>query len=254
MLGSYSQILDLSQPWSTETPAFPTDPDPQVRWVKRLTTHGTNHQEIETTLHAGTHIDAPLHFLNDGGDIESIDLKRLVGSGLVVDISGAVQEHGLITPEMIEARAHVEQGDIVILHTGYHRNAFCEAEADMMRYFFKHPGGDERLADWIVNKDIAFLGVDMASPDHVMNSNLRELKPSLASEASEVLGAPVQEIFPEESFQVMHTRLFAAGIPIVENIGGEIDRVVNRRVVITAVPWRFRGGEAAMVRVLAFLP
>ena len=69
-----------------------------------------------------------------------------------------------------------------------------------------------------------------------------------------VLGADLNDLFPQSGFQLMHTRLFAAGVPIVENIGGEIDRLLGQRLTIAAIPWRFSGGEAAMVRVIAFLP
>ena len=39
----------------------------------------------------------------------------------------------------------------------------------------------------------------------------------------------------------------------VENIGSDIALLLNRRVTISVFPWRFRGGEAAMCRVVAFL-
>lgn len=250
----YSEIVDLSQPWSRRTPAFPTDSDPVVRWVKRLATHGTNHQAIESTLHVGTHIDAPLHFLDEGGDVAGIDLNRLIRPGVIIDISDRVVDHGLIEPEMLDSVTTVQSGDIVIIHTGYHRFSYYEDTADPTRYFFKHPGGGQRLADWAISHDIGFLGVDMASPDHAMNSNLRALRPEFASEASSVLGSDIDLIFPKEGFQVMHTALFAASIPIVENVGGEIDSVLNQRLTIAAIPWRFEGGEAAFVRVVAFRP
>ena len=47
----------------------------------------------------------------------------------------------LIQPEDVEARATIDPGDIVILHTGYHRYYAGGAEPDLTRYFFKIPGG-----------------------------------------------------------------------------------------------------------------
>jgi len=51
----------------------------------------------------------------------------------------------------------------------------------------------------------------------------------------------------------MHRIPFAARIPHVENIGGDIDQVLNRRCRIGAFPWKFKGGEASICRVVAFL-
>jgi arylformamidase len=50
----------------------------------------------------------------------------------------------------------------------------------------------------------------------------------------------------------MHIHLFRHDIPIVENIGGAITELLDRRVEACAFPWRFVGGEAALVRVVVF--
>jgi kynurenine formamidase len=63
----------------------------------------------------------------------------------------------------------------------------------------------------------------------------------------------MEEIFPRKDFFFMHRIPFAARIPHVENIGGDIDQVLNRRCRIGAFPWKFKGGEASICRVVAFL-
>ena len=246
------KLYDLSQPWSWNTPAFPTDPNPVVRWVKRLASHGTNHQSIETTLHVGTHIDAPLHWVENARDVADMPLERLYGPASIVDISDQVKDYDIIDPEMIEAKGLVQDGDIVILYTGYNEFSAAEPDADEVRYFFQHPGGYRGLADWAVERGIRWLGADLASVDHGMNSNLREMWPHLAEECEVSHGKPLTELFPREWFQHMHIHLFRHDIPIVENIGGEIVKLLDRRVEACAFPWRFVGGEAALVRVVAF--
>jgi kynurenine formamidase len=41
----------------------------------------------------------------------------------------------------------------------------------------------------------------------------------------------------------------------IENLGGEITarEVQNKRVILGCFPWKFRGGEAAFCRAVAFL-
>lgn len=245
-------LLDLSIDWSADTPPFPTDPAPIVRWTKRLSSHGTNHQEIETALHVGTHLDAPLHWSDRGIDIASIPLDRLTGPAVVADISAELEDFSIIDPSMIERAVRVEDEDIVIVHTGYHRFTFDVPGADEVRYFWRHPGALGTLAQWAVDRRLRWIGFDMASPDHPLNSNLRRLIPEHdVRRAEQRLGAPLAEVFPSEGFQAFHVIACRAGVPIVENIGGAIDQLLGQRFTAYAFPWRFVRGEAAMVRVVA---
>src|SRR5712691_8035576 len=134
------QLVDCSQPWNADTPPFPADEPPTVVWAKRLSSHGTNHQRITTQLHIGTHIDAPLHWREEGMDIASIPLAQLLGPAVVVDLSDTHGDFDMIRPADIEQRATVSPGDILILHTGYSRYYTGGAEPDLVRYFFKRPG------------------------------------------------------------------------------------------------------------------
>lgn len=40
----------------------------------------------------------------------------------------------------------------------------------------------------------------------------------------------------------------------MENLGGQIDEVLDQRIWVGCFPFRFRGGEAAWCRMLAFVP
>jgi arylformamidase len=246
------RLVDLSHPWSANTPPFPLDESPNVTWAKRLASHGTNHQRITTQLHIGTHIDAPLHWREEGMDIASIPLERLYGPAKVVDLSDIVSDYYLIQPEDIEARVAIDPGDIVILHTGYHRYYAGGAEPDLTRYFFKIPGGDRALAEWLVSKQIRWLGIDSSGPDHPMNSNTRNYWPLVLAEAERTMGVAADVRFPGHDQMAIHTVLFAHDIPIVENLSGAVTELIGRRAHVCAFPWKFDGGEAALVRVVAF--
>ncbi len=45
---------------------------------------------IKTTLHAGTHADAPLHFINDGIPINKVSLSRFIGECIVLEVDTEV--------------------------------------------------------------------------------------------------------------------------------------------------------------------
>ncbi|QIA27379.1 cyclase family protein [Thermaerobacter sp. PB12/4term] len=250
---SHVELIDLSHPWGVDTPAFVGYDGPVVKWIKRPAFDRVGGQKIETTLHVGTHLDAPIHFITGGKDIASLPLDRLFGPGVVVDISDEVGDYDIYTPEHIIRKVEVRKGDILIIHTGYHHYYNHGDRPDEERYFCKHPGPTREFAEWALSMELRWIGIDAGSADHPMNTIIRKLRPDLAREAERKLGRPLDEIFPDREFQLMHNFLFPHDLVHVENVGGDIDRVLNQRVWIGCFPWKFEGGEAAFCRVVAFV-
>jgi len=261
------RVLDLSQDWDIHTPGFALYEGPTVTWVKRLAFDKAGGQRITSTLHVGTHLDAPLHFQTNGLDIASIPLSKLVGWACVVDLTRyGIGDYDIYGPEHFEqwerdTGIRIQPGDILVIHTGYHRHypsdwaaACAESDPDDTRYFIKHPGPTRAFAEWVLERGISWLAVDAGSADHPMNTVIRRVRPDLAAEAERKLGRPLSEIFPDEDYQIMHILLFPRGVIHIENAGGEIDQVLDRRVMVGCFPWRFKGGEAAFCRFVAFVP
>jgi kynurenine formamidase len=248
------KVVDLSHPWGMDTPPWVGYPSPKITYTQRLPYNKIVSQWIETSLHIGTHMDAPLHGTPGGCDMASIPLDQLVGDGVIVDISADVGDWGFITPEMITKRADVRKGDILLYHTGYHDYYTYGKTPDEERYMCKHPGPlSPEFARWVVDMQFKWIGFDLGSGDHPMNTTIRDMRADLAREFEAKVGKPMEEIFPRKDFFFMHRIPFAARIPHVENIGGDIDQVLNRRCRIGAFPWKFKGGEASICRVVAFL-
>jgi kynurenine formamidase len=87
-----------------------------------------------------------------------------------------------------------------------------------------------------------------------MNTSLRTLHPLVAKEAQKKIGKPLEEVFPPEMDHMMH-KLFKKPLELihVENIGGQIDQILNKRVKIGVFPLKIIGGESSPCRVVAFL-
>ncbi|AEN04862.1 cyclase family protein [halophilic archaeon DL31] len=251
MLDGY-EMHDLTQPWCGDTPAWPTYDNPKVWYEKSLDTEKVNGQKIEFMNHTGTHLDGEKHFIGHGRDIESMPLDELVGDAVIADISDKVGDYDVFTSEMIEDVVDVREGDILYIHTGYQKYAWHTDHADPHKFFIKHPGPNQEFADWCREKGLNYLIVDCGSADHPMNTVVRDVRPDAAAEAREALGVDdLDEIFPEEGYQLMHTELFPEGIIHVENAICP-EELLNERVQIGTFPWRFRGGESSVCRCVAF--
>lgn len=258
------KLFDLSQPLNQDAPFWPYYPPFEVKYIKRKAEHGVNAQYIMTSNHMGTHLDAPRHFVTNGMTIDEIPLNWLYREGVIVDLTDEMDDLAVYTPEMIEERVEVKEGDILILNTGWHKYAQFSAEADEERYIHMHPGAHPDMVDWLLNKKIKIWGVDAISTDHPMNLPIGRFlgkgafghSEKVRAKAEEKFGKEgVEELFPQEDYQLTHNSLFPYNCMHVENMGGEISapEIQNKRLKIGIFPWKFKGGEAAFCRAIAFL-
>lgn len=257
------RVLDLSQDFSVHTPAFASYDGPSVKWIKRLAFDKAGGQELTSTLHVGTHLDAPAHFLSGGKFIGDLPIDFLVGPACVVDLEKmGIGDFELYGPEHFERwerdTGHtIEPGDIVVIHTGYHKhypeNWTDRSEVDETKYFIRHPGPTRAFAEWTLERKIRWFAIDAGTLDHPMNTVIRKMRPDEAEDAEAKLGRSLDEIFPKPDYQIMHTLLFPHDIVHIENLGGEIDQVLDQKITFGCFPWRFQGGEAAFCRAVAFL-
>ncbi len=247
------KLFDLTQTFSIHTPGWVGYPSPKLSYFQRHATHGIVSQMLELPLHSGTHFDAEFHIISGGKDMKSVPLDVLCREGVIVDISDEMEDFTVIKPRMITERVEVKKGDILIYHTGYHRYYNGSAEEDEERYFLRHPGGDREFAQWIVDTGLAWTAFDCASGDHPMNTSIRHKRPDARAVYEEQMGGDANDFFPEEDLFVMHRLPFSNGITHVENMGGEIEQVLNRRCMIGAFPMPIEGGEASPCRLVAFV-
>ena len=92
-----------------------------------------------------------------------------------------------------------------------------------------------------------------------MNTKIRDWEPEEAKKADETLrelyGKGLNELYPwPEDYQATHIQLFCQPWEIIhaENVGGEIDKLSNKRAIIGVFPLKFEEGESAMCRIVAF--
>ena len=258
------EIYDLTQRLSIHTPPWPSYMPLGIQYFKRIAGahmgQGANGQIITTSNHVGTHMDGEIHFHASGRSIGDVPMKEWVGPGVVVDISDQVGDYDLYTPEMLMKKAEIKKGDILIINTGYNRYAWDQKQSDEVRYFVKHPGPGPGFHKWAIDMKIKWIGVDCGSADHPMNTIIRQWHPARFKEAEEKLMAKYKvkswdAYFPQdEYYQVMHIKLFPKKIVHAENLGGDINKLSNKRAWIGCFPLKGIELESAMCRIVALLP
>jgi len=147
------KLYDLSQPLNQDAPSWPFYPPFEVKYIKRKSEHGVNAQYIMSSNHMGTHLDAPRHFVTSGLTIDQLPLEWLYGDGVIVDLSH-LDELDIFTPKDIEDRVEVREGDILIIHTGWHEYANFGKTPDEEKYILRHPGPHYDIVEWLIEKKI----------------------------------------------------------------------------------------------------
>jgi kynurenine formamidase len=175
-----------------------------------------------------------------------------------------MEELEIFTPQMIEDRAEIKEGDILLINTGWHKHAQFGSQPDEEKYILRHPGPHFELVDWLLEKKIHLWGVDMISTDHPMNlpigrflgkGGLEQWK-KVRAQCEDKFGAEnIDQLFPDRAYQLTHNALFPHDCFHVENLGGQIGapELQNKRITLGCFPWMFKGGEAAFCRAVAFV-
>lgn len=256
-------MIDLTQRLSIHTPPWPSYMPLQLVYFKRIAGahmgQGANGQIIKTSNHVGTHIDGEIHFFAAGRTIGEMSLEEFCGPGVIVDISEVVDDYDLYSPEMLQERADIRKGDILIIKTGFQRYAWDQPQSDELRYFCKHPGPNADFPQWCIDMEFKWIGVDCGSADHPMNTIIRDWHPKLFKEAEQTLINKYKvkewdEMFPPSKFyQIMHINLFPKGVIHAENlwVPDEPD-IINKRVWIGCFPLKGIELESSMCRIVAF--
>ena len=77
-------IYDVTVPLSAGLPAWEGDPATMIQRVASIEEgRPYNLSRLDLSVHSGTHVDAPRHFLVDGASVDKLPLAALVGPCLV---------------------------------------------------------------------------------------------------------------------------------------------------------------------------
>ncbi len=219
-------LVELSHVFGHNKPVFPGYKDIQIRRVATHAMHGVLTSHLVTVMHNGTHVNAPLHLTPNGLGVGALPLDRFFGNGVVLSIPRASWQY--IEPADLEAAgAPVEPGDIVVINTGWHRGY-----SDTMEYFSYGPGLSKAAAQWLIDRDVTMVAIDTATIDHPLATSLAQSHRGFPPIVVEVprryvkaTGRMVADDYPE--WNPAHRLLAEAGIPTIENVGGNVDAVTG---------------------------
>ena len=149
------KLIDLSHTFKENMPVYPGDSSPEFTKISDLNTKGHTNYQVKTSLHVGTHIDAPFHMLENGKRLSEINIEKFFGKGVLIDARGKPNiDLDLLDGELIN------KDSIVLIFTG-HSKYFGKEE-----YYKSRPEITESFARKIADLKVKIVGMDTPGPDH----------------------------------------------------------------------------------------
>jgi arylformamidase len=106
---------------------------------------------LESDVHAGTHVDAPLHHIEDGDPIDALPLSTLVGPAFVA----LIDDSEAVTSDVLEAAGVPPGTSRLLVRT---RNSEPTRESQPFDPTFAALTPD--AAQWVVAAGIRLVGID----------------------------------------------------------------------------------------------
>jgi arylformamidase len=207
------RIIDLSLTLHPTMRGVAFEPD------KSIPTAGYNTTNLHLYSHAGTHMDAPLHFVANARTIDAVQLEKCVGPAQVVDLTHKAP-HSLITiADLQPFTERITPQSRLLLRTDWDQHA---GEDDYRTHF---PRISLELAEWLVEKQIWLLGVQSPS--------VASLRPEDRQELGDV-----------------HRALLQAEIVIVESLAN-LDQIQQAEVFLVSLPLKLAGVDGSPARPVA---
>jgi kynurenine formamidase len=186
------RIVDLTHPFTASMPVYPGDPPSRLQPVAEY--EGAPLYAVTTGMHAGTHLDAPLHFFPSAENLAAVPLDRFIGPGVLLDGRGRAE-----LGEELLAQRTLPPGAIALILTGW------SARFRQSDYYEGYPVVTEELAAHLIEAGVKILALDTPSPDRapypihrallgrgiLLAENLTNLEALLGVPEFEVIALPV---------------------------------------------------------------
>ena len=190
----------------------------------KVTTGRSTFLGISTQV--GTHVDAGAHVEPDGWPVDQIDLDRMMGPGVLVDVRGKTAEDP-VTPADMEKQS-IHEGDILVFYFNYHPPKAGE--------LYSQSYLTDETARWLVKHKVRAI----ASNTPGVENFKRGVAQHWTDPENQKVAWPVHKI------------LLSNRIPIIEGLTN-VDQLIGKKFRFIALPLKIQGADGSPVRAVALL-
>ncbi len=154
-------IIDISVPLRKGMPLWPGSAGISLQRINSLQNGDkTNDSVLTSDVHAGTHVEVPLHYIEGRESIDKLSLGILCGPVIVADLTSV----GIITGSCLEAFDLPTVVERLVFKTG--NSELWNSDEFTPEYVALSEDG----AEWIIDRGIKLVGIDYLSIAPYSNS------------------------------------------------------------------------------------
>lgn len=156
-----AQVFDVTVPFGANIPGWPGQPATEVTPLSRVAQgHGANVSWLQLSSHAGTHVDANWHFIDDGHKLLEIPVERWCGPCHVAHIPDTVDQ---ISAADLEAASIPAGTDRLLLRSRNSRQWEGWDRVTPVPFREDYVGVLPDAAQWLVDHGVRLVGTDSLS-------------------------------------------------------------------------------------------
>jgi arylformamidase len=154
-LRQVAELHDISVPIHTGMHVYDGNPGFRLELVSSIAAGAdANVSRLDLGVHNGTHVDAPVHFIEGGPATESLDLETLIGAAYVID---ATAVSGYLDADALGSLAFPSDLTRILFKTS---NSWLWSRESFSRDFVRLTGSGARL---LVERGVRLVGIDYLS-------------------------------------------------------------------------------------------
>jgi arylformamidase len=184
-------IIDITVPISPATPTYPGDPEIHIQqWSSLRNGDQANVTMLHFGAHTATHVDAPAHFIEGAGKVDSLLLESLIGRAIVCELSDDAYS---ITPQDLphEGLKTVKRILFKTRNSSFWKSSGAEFRTD---FAFLEPEAAQALMD----AGVCLVGIDYLSIEKFHSGNHETHIILLSNNAVILEGLDLSEVRPGE--------------------------------------------------------
>lgn len=206
------KLIDVTVPIDSRLATYPGNTPFILEAIKRLANgDSSNVSTIHMSAHAGTHVDAPRHFFDEGAGVEGLPIEMLCGRTRVIELT---TRHGITAEDLAEVDL---REDIRLLIKTHNSRLWGDPE-----FHSDFIGVTEGAARLLVDRGVKVLGVDYLSVEQYKTPGAPAHHVLLGAGTIVIEGLNLRDVEPG-SYE-----MFCLPLPVVGSDGAPA-RVILRR-------------------------
>jgi len=209
------KIIDLSHKFSVDDMVFPGTQGMSYTKTHTIEKDSYNLGIARINSHAGTHTDAPYHFIPNGKKLGEVDLNIYVGPAVAIDCRNKKALSLINVSDIKPYEEEIIKKKRVLICTNWYKQVNTEA------FYTEYPAITVELADYLISLGVILIGVE---------------GPSLS----------------ESKGMEVHQHLLGKEIAIIESMKN-LDQLLGKEFILCSAPLAFMEADGFPIRAYALI-